>query len=39
MMVWSLFAVFYIRGPENDDRNHPARKVFDHVFAMEVTWK
>jgi hypothetical protein len=30
---------FYIRSPETDDRNHPARKVFDHFFAMEVTWK
>ncbi len=30
---------FYIRSPENDDRNNPGRKVFDHFFAMEVTWK
>ncbi len=30
---------FYIRSPENDDRNNPPRKVFDHFFAMEVTWK
>jgi hypothetical protein len=30
---------FYIRSPEEDDRNHPKRKVFDHFFAMEVTWK
>ncbi len=30
---------FYIRSPENDDRNNPTRKVFDHFFAMEVTWK
>ena len=30
---------FYIRSPENDDRNTPTRKVFDHFFAMEVTWK
>ncbi|MGH9334109.1 MAG: hypothetical protein ACRD21_10205, partial [Vicinamibacteria bacterium] len=30
---------FYIRSPEQDDRNHPKRKVFDHFFAMEVTWK
>jgi hypothetical protein len=30
---------FYIRSPETDDRNHPNRKVFDHFFAMEVTWK
>ena len=30
---------FYIRSPETDQRNHPSRKVFDHFFAMEVTWK
>jgi hypothetical protein len=30
---------FYIRSPESDGRNHPAREVFDHFFAMEVTWK
>lgn len=30
---------FYIRSPEADERNHPKRKVFDHFFAMEVTWK
>ncbi|HSF14836.1 MAG TPA: hypothetical protein VLK65_04725 [Vicinamibacteria bacterium] len=30
---------FYIRSPETDDRNNPTRKVFDHFFAMEVTWK
>jgi hypothetical protein len=30
---------FYIRSPETDDRNNPPRKVFDHFFAMEVTWK
>ena len=30
---------FYIRSPENDERNNPGRKVFDHFFAMEVTWK
>jgi hypothetical protein len=30
---------FYIRSPETDDRNHPSRRVFDHFFAMEVTWK
>jgi len=29
---------FYIRSPEHDDRNHPDRRVFDHFFAMEVTW-
>ncbi len=30
---------FYIRSPETDKRNNPTRKVFDHFFAMEVTWK
>jgi hypothetical protein len=30
---------FYIRSPEPDERNNPPRKVFDHFFAMEVTWK
>ncbi|MEE8584664.1 MAG: hypothetical protein V3T83_07420 [Acidobacteriota bacterium] len=30
---------FYIRSPETDSRNNPTRKVFDHFFAMEVTWK
>ena len=30
---------FYVRSPEEDSRNHPARRVFDHFFAMEVTWK
>lgn len=30
---------FYIRSPESDDRNNPTRAVFDHFFAMEVTWK
>ena len=30
---------FYIRSPETDDRNNPPRTVFDHFFAMEVTWK
>ena len=30
---------FYIRSPETDDQNNPPRKVFDHFFAMEVTWK
>ncbi len=30
---------FFIRSPETDDRNNPTRKVFDHFFAMEVTWK
>jgi hypothetical protein len=30
---------FYIRSPEGDDANHPNRKVFDHFFAMDVTWR
>ena len=30
---------FYIRSPEVDARNNPSRKVFDHFFAMEVTWQ
>ena len=30
---------FYIRSPEQNDVNHPNREVFDHFFAMEVTWK
>ena len=30
---------FYIRSPERNDANHPDREVFDHFFAMEVTWK
>lgn len=30
---------FYIRSPEVDTRNNPTRKVFDHFFAMQVTWK
>jgi len=30
---------FYIRSPEEDPRNNPTRRVFDHFFAMEVTWK
>lgn len=30
---------FYIRSPETNDVNHPNREVFDHFFAMEVTWK
>ena len=29
---------FYIRSPEANARNHPSREVFDHFFAMEVTW-
>ena len=30
---------FYIRSPERNAANHPNREVFDHFFAMEVTWK
>ncbi|MFQ5926861.1 MAG: hypothetical protein ACE5MH_05440, partial [Terriglobia bacterium] len=30
---------FYIRSPEIDERNNPARKVFQHFFALEITWK
>ena len=30
---------FFIRSPERNDDNHPNREVFDHFFAMEVTWR
>ena len=30
---------FYIRSPESDEANRPTRAVFDHFFAMEVTWR
>jgi hypothetical protein len=30
---------FYIRSPQTNEANHPNREVFDHFFAMEVTWK
>lgn len=30
---------FYIRSPERNEDNHPNREVFDHFFAMEVTWR
>jgi len=30
---------FYIRSPQQNPRNRPAREVFMHFFAMEVTWK
>ena len=30
---------FYIRSVEKNDKNHPNREVFDHFFAMEVTWR
>jgi hypothetical protein len=30
---------FYIRSPERNEANRPNREVFDHFFAMEVTWR
>jgi hypothetical protein len=30
---------FYIRSPARNESNHPNREVFDHFFAMEVTWR
>ena len=30
---------FYIRSPERNEANHPNREVFDHFFAMDVTWR
>jgi hypothetical protein len=30
---------FYIRSPQPNPKNTPAREVFAHFFAMEVTWK
>jgi hypothetical protein len=30
---------FYIRSPARNEANHPNREVFDHFFAMEVTWR
>jgi hypothetical protein len=30
---------FYIRSPESNEANHPTRAVFDHFFAMDVTWR
>jgi hypothetical protein len=30
---------FYIRSPEANEANRPTRAVFDHFFAMEVTWR
>ena len=30
---------FYIRSPERNAANHPDRQVFDHFFAMQVTWR
>lgn len=30
---------FYIRSPQPNPKNRPARQVFLHFFGMEVTWK
>ena len=30
---------FYIRSPARNPKNHPDREVFDHFFAMDVTWR
>jgi hypothetical protein len=30
---------FYIRSPDLNENNHPDREIFDHFFAMEVTWR
>lgn len=30
---------FYIRSPTRNPDNHPDRDVFDHFFAMAVTWR
>lgn len=30
---------FYIRSPERNEANHPNREIFDHFFAMAVTWQ
>ncbi len=30
---------FYVRSAGARDGSHPAREVFDHFFAMEVTWR
>ena len=30
---------FFIRSPQQNPANNPSREVFDHFFAMEVTWK
>ena len=30
---------FFIRSPEKNEANHPNREVFDHFFAMDVTWR
>lgn len=30
---------FYIRSPQMNPKNRPAREVFMHFFGMEITWK
>jgi hypothetical protein len=30
---------FYIRSPQQNPKNRPAREVFLHFFGMEITWK
>jgi hypothetical protein len=30
---------FYIRSPQQNPKNKPARQVFVHFFGMEITWK
>jgi hypothetical protein len=30
---------FYIRSPQQNPKNTPARQVFLHFFGMEITWK
>src|SRR5688572_2155091 len=30
---------FYIRSPQMNPKNRPARQVFMHFFGMEITWK
>ena len=30
---------FYIRSPQQNPKNRPARQVFVHFFGMEITWK
>ena len=30
---------FYIRSPDENQANNPGREVFDHFFAMDLTWR
>ena len=30
---------FYLRSPQKNPKNKPAREVFLHFFGMEITWK